>query len=143
MLYNSSSDFDAEKAKVYLGKLISKKATIEIIEKRKPTDEDIRTGRQNNTVHMWFSVMADFIGYTSKDDCKRDIKRVILGQKEFANQLTGEIGFEDYETHTMSVGELSRFMDKFKIWAQQEHGCYLPYFGDPGYSEMIQEYKNR
>ena len=43
----------------------------------------------------------------------------------------------------MSTSELSSFMDKMKIWAQSELGCYLPYFGDPGYEEMASEYNGK
>ena len=43
----------------------------------------------------------------------------------------------------MSASELSSFMDKMKIWAQSELGCYLPYFGDPGYEEMVAEYNGK
>lgn len=46
----------------------------------------------------------------------------------------------DYKTSEMSTSELSSFMDKMKMWAQSELGCYLPYFGDPGYEEMVSEY---
>lgn len=143
MLYNTLNAFDREKSKVHFDKLIRKNATFELTEKQKPKEEDIRTGQQNKTIHMWFSVMADFFGYTSKEECKRDVKRAVLGQVPYDNPLTGKMELKDYETHLMSISELSSFMDKFKIWAQSEHGCYLPYYGDAGYNEMVQMYKNR
>ena len=70
---------------------------------------------------MWFSVMADFFGYVSKDDCKRDVKRAILGQIPYNNPITEKLELKDYETHLMTISELSNFMDKFKVWAQSEH----------------------
>ena len=89
---------------------------------------------------MWVQVIADHAGYTSFENCKRDIKRALLGTKGEANRFTGEIQQVDYKTSEMSTSELSSFMDKMKIWAQSELGCYLPYFGDPGYEEMASEY---
>jgi hypothetical protein len=43
----------------------------------------------------------------------------------------------------MSISELSSFMEKMKIWADQELGVYLPMWSDPGYEELVQMYKNR
>lgn len=143
MIYNSLNAFDREKAKARFEKLIKKRATFDLTEKQNPKEADIRSGQQNKTVHLWFSVMADFFGYTSNDDCKRDAKRAILGQLSYDNPLTGKTELRDYETHLMTVSELGSFMNKFKIWALSDHGCYLPYFGDPGYDEMVQMHKNR
>ncbi|MEG1685955.1 MAG: hypothetical protein RR319_08460 [Bacteroides sp.] len=143
MLFHPSNAFEREKSKTYLEKMLKGTSPFEITQKRELSEEDIRTNRQNRTIHLWFSVMADFIGYTSKEECKRDVKRVILGQKPYSNPLTGQLEQVDYETHLMSISEISSFMEKFKIWAQQEYGCYLPYFGDAGYNEMVKEYKNK
>lgn len=143
MIYNPTNPFEREKAKAYFEKLINSNKTFELTEKRIPVEEDTRTGQQNKTIHFWFSVLADELGYLSKEDLKRDVKRAILGQKECMNHMTGKIELQDFETHLMSVTELRHFMDKLKIWAQTEHGCYLPYYNDVGYKEMVQEYKNR
>ena len=89
---------------------------------------------------MWVQVVADHIGYTSLENCKRDIKRTLLGTREEANRITGEIQQVDYQTSAMTTAELSSLMDKMKIWAQTDLGCYLPYFGDPGYEEMTGKY---
>jgi hypothetical protein len=102
-----------------------------------------RTISQNALFHTWISVIADAVGYTSNEDCKRDAKRHILGQKEVANRLTGAIEKEDYKTSEMSVADLQKFMDKMKVWAMQDFGIYLPYFGDVGYEEMINEYSKK
>jgi hypothetical protein len=103
-------------------------------------DVESRTPNQNALFHVWVAVFADHAGYESRADCKRDVKRVILGQKEYVNRLTGEIEKEDYETHLMDTKQMSGLMDRFKAWALSEHGCYLPYYGDPGYEEMMSEY---
>ena len=135
MIFNLSNTFDVERAKAYLGRLTEKKAKAELTEKR-----PARTLDQNALFHVWIAVFADFAGYGSRQDCKRDVKRVILGQRECVNRLTGEVEKTDYETHLMDTGEMSGLMDRFKTWAMTEYGCYLPYRYDPGYEEMINEY---
>jgi len=135
MRYDFSNIFDCQKARVYLEKLISDKEKAELTKKNKK-----RTLSQNALFHVWVAVFAEFSGYESKDECKIQIKRKILGQYPKFNRLTGNEEMMDYETHLMDTKQLSDFMDKFKIWANVEFGCYLPYFGDAGYEEMVQKY---
>lgn len=136
MIFNTCNTFDRKKAEVYFEKLISSGKIIELSEKRKA-----RTLNQNALFHLWVQVVADHVGYTSFENCKRDIKRTLIGTKEDVNQITGEIQQVDYKTSEMTTSELSSFMDKMKIWAESDLGCYLPYFGDPGYEEMAKEYR--
>lgn len=74
------------------------------------------------------------------EDCKRDIKREILGTTESVNRITGEITQEVKKTSKMNTKELSEFLDKLKAWAMTEHGIYLPMYTDAGYNELIQTY---
>ena len=140
MIFHTLNAFEREKAKVYFNRLVAQKKDIEVKEKKRP---DKRTLDQNNLFHLWVSVIADDLGYTDKDACKRDVKRTILGQKEDVNRLTGEVIQVDYRTSEMTVSELASFMDKMKAWAQTDLGIYLPYWKDPGYEGMYQQYKNR
>ena len=64
----------------------------------------------------------------------------LLGMREETNRITGETQKVDYQTSSMTTSELASLMDKMKTWAQTDLGCYLPYFGDPGYEEMYQQY---
>ncbi len=144
MRYDPKSPLDVQRATVRFNKLINGKRPFELTEvkERNLSEEQMRTIRQNNTVHLWFSVFAEEIGCTF-DECKRDVKRKLLGRKPVINVITGETDWEDYKTSDMSVAELSSFMEKFKFWAQTDFGCYLPYYGDVGYEEMMREYRNR
>ena len=135
MIFKTDNALERERAKVYFNKLISSGKTIEVTEKRK-----LRTLSQSALFHLWVQVIANHVGYTSLENCKRDIKRTLLGTREEVSRITGEIQQVDYKTSEMSTVELSSFMDKMKIWAQSELGCYLPYFGDPGYEEMMDRY---
>lgn len=135
-IFKTVNRFEAEKSRLYLESLIQKGETCVIGTKGK-----IRTLDQNALFHVWIKVIADEIGELSYERCKRDVKRTLLGTKEEVNRFTGEILQVDYETSAMTVKELASFMDKIKIWAQTDLGCYLPYWKDPGYEEMINEYK--
>lgn len=137
MIYNSSNPFECEKAKIYFEKLLKSGKSFELTEKKK------RTNDQNSLLHLWITVIADEFGILEKEDLKRDLKRILLGQKEEANTITGEVQYIDYETSKMSTTELSDFMNKLKIWAQNEHSIYLPYYRDAGYNEMYEQFKNR
>ena len=139
MIYDLSRPLDQHSLCTRVRHLIAKGCTVELTEKRGKR----RTLDQNALFHLWVSVIADETGYTDKEACKRDVKRTILGQKEDVNRLTGEVIQVDYRTSEMTVSELASFMDKMKAWAQTDLGIYLPYWKDPGYEEMYQQYKNR
>lgn len=139
MLYDFRSPLDCQKARMRLENLIARQKTVEMTEKTGKK----RTSEQNNLLHLWLSVIADELGYTDKEACKRDVKRTLLGTKEDVNRITGEIQNVDYRTSDMTTSELSSFMDKMKAWSATDLGIYLPYWKDPGYEEMYQRYKNR
>ncbi len=139
MLYDMGNPFEAANAQARLDHLRRSGATVEITEKRGRK----RTTDQNALLHLWIAVIADHCGYTDKERCKRDVKRVILGQREEENLLTGEIEKVDYHTSEMTTAELGSLMDRMRAWAQTDLGLYLPYWKDPGYEEMYQQYKNR
>ena len=138
MVFNTRNAFDMERAITYFNKIIKSGEFIEVSMKRKQ-----RTLNQNALFHLWIQVIADHAGYTSLEDCKRDVKRALLGMREDMNKITGETQMVDYQTSSMTTSELSSLMDKMKVWAQTDLGCYLPYFGDPGYEEMYQQYCRR
>ena len=138
MVFNTRNAFDRERAITYFNKIIKSGEFIEVSMKRKQ-----RTLNQNALFHLWIQVIADHAGYTSLEDCKRDVKRALLGMREVMNKITGETQMVDYQTSSMTPSELCSLMDKMKVWAQTDLGCYLPYFGNPGYEEMYQQYCRR
>lgn len=135
MIFNTSNALERERARAYFDKLVKDGKRVEVTEKKRH-----RTVSQNALFHLWIRVIADHVGYTDVESCKTDVKRTILGMKESVNKLTGEVQTIDYRTSDMTTKELSDFMDKLKTWALSDMGIYLPYFGDPGYEEMINQY---
>lgn len=132
MFYDLDKEADRPKYKARCNYLYEHRKKVELTEK-----EPTRTDRQNNTAHLWFRVMAKEIGYADMEECKRDVKRAVLGMEEYMNKATGKVERRDFETHKMTVKQMADFMEKFKTWAMAEWHCYLPYFGDPGYDEMM------
>lgn len=135
MKYDLSKIADIDRAKVFFEHLVSKRTKIEICQKREK-----RTLSQNSLFHLWVKVFQEHTGDISFDDCKRDVKRAILGVKEVVNRYTGEVTFDDYKTSLMDTKQLSDFMEKFKVWADIEFGCLLPLPEDRGFDDMIDRY---
>ncbi|REC35378.1 NinB/YbcN family protein [Parabacteroides distasonis] len=85
MIINPTSEFDRERADMYYKKLMSGTDPFEITKKARR-----RTLNQNALFHLWCQVISDHIGYASLEDCKRDVKRTLLGMREDTNRITGE-----------------------------------------------------
>ena len=137
MNFNFTKEKDIEKCRAMLEYFISKKSKSVKLVENSPT----RTLSANSLFHVWIAIFADHIGETSREACKRDVKRELLGQKICKNVFTGTLEYDDYKTSEMTTAELADFMNKFKIWANTEYNCYLPYKYEPCYSDMIEMYK--
>ena len=83
MIFNTAIDCERMKAEAYFRRLVAQRKDIEVKERR---GSGKRTLDQNALFHLWVSVIADELGYTDKEACKRDVKRTILGQKEDVNR---------------------------------------------------------
>lgn len=99
-----------------------------------------RTVPQNALFHVWIKVFADSIGETDLERLKTDVKRHLLGRRMVTNRFSGIVEEDDYSTSQFNTKEMSEFMDKFKAFAMTDFGCYLPYEGDAGYKEMLEQY---
>lgn len=101
-----------------------------------------RTASQNAVWWSWCSLMAETVG-ADPESVSRDVKRAVLGRRKVIDVLTGEETEDDYQTHRMTEDEMSAFLTKVKRWAQDVHGWWLPSRGDPGFDEMMMEYRKR
>jgi len=146
MKYDLKEETDLQRFKVRVNHLIEKGKVVTLTENTEPkklTEEESVRRRQINLVHLWFSAFADFCGEVDKEKVKTDVKRTLLGMKMGYNRFSKRNEPKDYHLSAMSVAEASDFMNKFKIWALQEFGCYLPYENEIGYSEFARQYRNR
>jgi len=134
MIYDFKNEFDTKRADMRYEKLKREGKVVEITEIKNKRSDD-----QNALFHTWIAVFANFTGELDFNNCKKDVKRHLLGMKERYSQITGKIEYDDYETSKMTEPEMSDFMSKFKEFAGA-YGCYLPYWKDAGYEEMMQQY---
>ncbi|OAV76046.1 hypothetical protein Barb7_00280 [Bacteroidales bacterium Barb7] len=118
-----SPEMDVIKQKVENSLLLLKKGRYVLTITKEKSRRNLN---QNALFHKWMTILADKFGYTSMDDCKRDVKRKILGQIEFENKFTGQTEMRDFETSNMKTKEMGEFMNKVSIWASSEYGITLP-----------------
>jgi len=145
MKYDLTKASDIEKFKARVQYVLAKGKVVTLAEntqKQVTGVESIRR-KQMNLAHLWFSVFADYTGEIDKEMVKRNVKRVILGMKMTYNKFSKREEPVDYHLSEMSVQDASQFMEKFKMWALSEYGCYLPYENEVGYEEMVSQYRNR
>ena len=133
MKYNLSNKCEYDNAIKYLNKLIKKCAKIELKEIRKQ-----RTLQQNAYLHALIAFFAKEQGYAPQEleKCKLDIKTA-LG---YAKLIDGD--WYGVSTSAMNTKQLSLFIDKFRMWSDQEMGCYLPQSHEFGFQlqNEVEEY---
>lgn len=128
----------ASQARLRLERLIAKGCQFEI------KDVSRRSHRQNAYLHLiigWFC--AEF-GYKSKDDFERIKRRYykiecnpaifIIGQS--VDRLSGEKIYDCRSSADLTTEEMSLSITRFRNWASQEHGVYLPSADEQG---LVQE----
>lgn len=134
MKYNPKNSLENRQAKVYFERLINGSEIFELKTFKR------RNNDQNALLHAWFRVLQDHLGYSSFEDLKRDVVREVIGTREYINPLSGKTEQTDYRTSEMEQSVMSDMMTKLKTWAQEELGCYLPYFRDAGFNELMDTY---
>lgn len=124
MKFNLSKEGSADKARVYLDKLIEHKSKCEV-KKINPN----RSISQNAYLHVLFNLWGQEFGYFLSE-AKQEIKEAIgyTYTKQVVNPATGEIIVKKYlsETHKMDSRELTIFIDKFRDYSSANCGLYLP-----------------
>lgn len=115
MILDLEIEFEADKAINYLRKLMEKRATIVLSEKKVP-----KTLQQNKYIHVLFGVFGMETGYTIKE-----AKTIVKRNCDF---MIYEVNGEKFlkSTADLDKDEAQVFIDWFKKWALQEHNCYLP-----------------
>lgn len=135
MKYDLSNTFQAKQFDARCEALKRKGAKVELCEKKTN-----RTLSQNALFHLWIRVFADCIGDTNVEQLKLEVKRHTLGRRVIRNRFTDADEFADYSTAQMDTKQMSDLLDRFKAFAMTDFGCYLPYEGEDGYREMLNEY---
>jgi len=114
MFFDTSNTALAEKARETLAMLISKGATVEIVQKRKT-----RSKWQNNWFYAVVKEVSDFTGY-EKDEAKEILKRKCgLGYVKNGHQFTRS-------TASLDTKEFTEFMERIIRICAQELDLVIP-----------------
>ena len=123
MVYNLSSQLDVQNARVRLESLVKRSCIIELTEKRQK-----RTLDQNAYLHVLLSYFAAMTGNTLrwvkeeyyKKLCNPDLY-LYMRDDPFLGRVEDTRSSSD-----LRADEMSRSIDRFRNWAAQEGGIYLP-----------------
>ena len=123
MIYNLSSQFDAQNAKTRLEMLVKRGSVVELTEK-KPK----RSLSQNAYLHLLLGYFASQTGNTLewvkqqyyKKLCNPDI---FIGERE--DKFLGKVKYVR-SSADLRTDELSLTVERFRNWAAVEAGIYLP-----------------
>lgn len=123
MRYDLSNDFDTQKARMKFEAMISKKAVIEITEKRQ------RTLSQNNYLHVILSYLGLCTGntleyvksYYYKQHCNPE-----LFVRKVKDKLTGEQVTTLRSSSELTKEEMSLSIERFRNFSAKEADVYIP-----------------
>lgn len=123
MIYNLSSQFDAQNARTRLEHLVKRGSVVELTEK-KPK----RSLSQNAYLHLLLGYFASQTGDTLewvkqqyyKKLCNPDI---FIGERE--DRFLGKVKYVKSSAE-LRTDELSLTVERFRNWAAVEAGIYLP-----------------
>lgn len=123
MVYNLSSQLDVQNARVRLESLVKRSCIIELTEKRQK-----RTLDQNAYLHLLLGYFASQTGNTLhwvkeeyyKKLCNPDLY-IYMKDDPFLGRVPTTRSSSDLRTDEMSLS-----IDRFRNWAAQEGGIYLP-----------------
>lgn len=133
MVYDLSSELDKKKAIERFKFLLNKGVKIELTERKKK-----RTIQQNAYLHCLIGHLAIETGNTMewvkqkyfKQLCNREI---FLREKE--DSFLGHVKYLR-SSADLDTGEMTLAIERFRDWASQEAGIYLP---EPHETEMLEQ----
>lgn len=122
MIYNLAKDFDRDRFKSRSEFLISKGKIVELTEKTG------RSLKQNNYLFLLFNIFAMDYG-CSIDFVKEEFFKKLVNPDIFIRKKEDKtIGEYEYlrSTSDLTKDEMTAAIDKFKIWANDSAGIFLP-----------------
>lgn len=123
MIFNLSNEFEHERFKEYVNKLYKGKAIVEV-KKRLPN----RSSSQNRYLHLLLGFFACETGY-SLDEVKVDFFKRLCNKQIFEETKVNKKGYEVKSlrsSSTLSTGEMTTAIERFRNWSSSERGIYLP-----------------
>ncbi len=136
MLYDCKNPIDRQKAITKFEQLINDNKVIELKEK-KPK----RSISQNSYLHLLFTWFAIEYGETVEHVKQVIFKQVVnpeIFKTEFANKKTGELRVDWLSTSKLDTAEMTLSIDRFRNYATQQAGIYLPEPSDLPFLQQIE-----
>lgn len=135
MKYDLSKNIDRQRFKRRCNQLFEKKSLVEL------TDKTGRTLSQNNYLHLIIAYLASEIG-VPVDYAKREYyKKAANGElfiRTMSDPVTNAQALTLRSSADLSREEMRTSIDRFRNWASQEAGIYLPAAGEDAFLREIE-----
>ena len=128
MILDANKEFDIERARTRLEKLIENKSKFELTEKK-----PVRSVSQNAYLHLiigWFAIeYGETIDYVKRMMFKKLVNpEIFIFERE--NTKTGEKRKELKSSAILDSREMTNAIDRFRDYSSKEFGVYLPEAGE-------------
>ena len=135
MKYDLSKNIDRQRFKRRCNLLFEKQSVVELTEKTS------RTLSQNNYLHLIIAYLASEIG-VPVDYAKREYyKKATNGElfiRTMSDPVTNAQALTLRSSADLSREEMRTSIDRFRNWASQEAGIYLPTAGEDAFLREIE-----
>jgi hypothetical protein len=135
MILDATKQFDVERARTRLEKLIENKSKFELTEKK-----PVRSVSQNAYLHLiigWFAIeYGETIDYVKRMMFKKLVNpKIFIFERE--NKKTGEKRKELRSSANLDSAEMTTAIDRFRDYSSKEFGVYLPEAGEMDFLNEI------
>lgn len=128
MTFDLTNDLDKQRFKQRCNFLYTRGKVVVLTEKRRP-----KSPNQNRYIHLIMGWVGFELGYTT-EQVKQDIVKRLVCREIF---VTRKNGFEVCRSFAdLDTTETTTVIDRFRNFASQELGIYLP---EPGEDAMIRD----
>ena len=135
MILDAKKEFDVERARTRLEKLIENKSKFELTEKK-----PVRSVSQNAYLHLiigWFAIeYGETIEYVKRMMFKKLVNpKIFIFERE--NTKTKEKRKELRSSADLDSAEMTTAIDRFRDYSSKEFGVYLPEAGEMDFLNEI------
>jgi hypothetical protein len=135
MILDATKQFDIERARTRLEKLIENKSKFELTEKK-----PVRSVSQNAYLHLiigWFAIeYGETIEYVKRMMFKKLVNpKIFIFERE--NTKTKEKRKELRSSADLDSAEMTTAIDRFRDYSSKEFGVYLPEAGEMDFLNEI------
>lgn len=136
MIYNLRNEYELPKFREQVEKMIRQGQVVEL-KRKNPT----RSLAQNSYLHLLISYFASEYGCTT-DEAKVDFFKRTCNRELFEETVINKRGNEVKRlrsTSSLTTGEMTLAIDRFRNWSASEAGIYLPSANDTSFIVHAQQ----